>query len=162
MAGRHHWLDGRESEWTPGVGDRQGGLACCDSWGHKELDMTERLNWTELNLKRIQHHQTSSITNAKGTSLDRKHKRKKRSTKTNSKQWMVIGSWTWWLSGKEFVYQCMRCEFDPWVGWSAGGGYGNPLQYSYLGNPMDGSPVGWSPWGHKWIGHDLVTKQQQQ
>jgi len=31
MAGWHHWLDGRESEWTPGVGDRQGGLACCDS-----------------------------------------------------------------------------------------------------------------------------------
>ena len=49
MAGWHHWLDGRESEWTPGVGDEQGGLACCDSWGRKELDSTERLNWTELN-----------------------------------------------------------------------------------------------------------------
>ena len=36
-----------ESEWTPGVG--QGGLACCDSWGHKESDTTEWLNWTELN-----------------------------------------------------------------------------------------------------------------
>ena len=34
---------------TPGVGDGQGGLACCDSWGHKESDTTERLNWTELN-----------------------------------------------------------------------------------------------------------------
>ena len=32
----HHWLDGHEFEWTPGVGDGQGGLACCDSWGHKE------------------------------------------------------------------------------------------------------------------------------
>ena len=50
MAGWHHGLDGRESEWTPGVGDGQGGLACCDSWGRKELDMTERLNWTELRL----------------------------------------------------------------------------------------------------------------
>ena len=49
MAGWHHWLDGRELEWTPGVGDGQGGLACCNSWGHKELEMTERLNWTELN-----------------------------------------------------------------------------------------------------------------
>ena len=48
MAGWHHWLDGCESEWTPGVGDGQGGLACCDSWDRKELDMTERLNWTEL------------------------------------------------------------------------------------------------------------------
>ena len=47
MAGWHHWLDGRESEWTPGVGDGQGGLACCDSWGHKELDTTEQMNWTE-------------------------------------------------------------------------------------------------------------------
>ena len=48
MAGWHHVLDGRESERTPGVGDGQGGLACCDSWGHKESDMTERLNGTEL------------------------------------------------------------------------------------------------------------------
>ena len=45
MAGWHHWLDGRESEWTPGVGDGQGGLVCCDSWGHKESDTTERLIW---------------------------------------------------------------------------------------------------------------------
>ena len=51
MAGWHHWLNGRESEWTPGVGDGQGGLACCDSWGRKESDTTERLNWTELKIK---------------------------------------------------------------------------------------------------------------
>ena len=38
MAGWHHWLDGRESQWTPGVGDGQRGLACCDSWGCKESD----------------------------------------------------------------------------------------------------------------------------
>ena len=48
MAGWHYWLDGCESEWTLGVGDRQGGLVCCNSWGCKESDMTERLNWTEL------------------------------------------------------------------------------------------------------------------
>ena len=48
MAGWRHWLDGRESEWSPGVGDGQGGLVCCDSWGHKESDTTEQLNWTEL------------------------------------------------------------------------------------------------------------------
>ena len=47
MAGWHHWLDGRESEWTLGVDDGQGSLECCNSWGHKELDTTERLNWTE-------------------------------------------------------------------------------------------------------------------
>ena len=48
MAGWHHQLDGHELEWTPGVGDGQGGLACYDSWGRKELDTTERLNETEL------------------------------------------------------------------------------------------------------------------
>ena len=52
MAGWHHWLDGRESEWTLRVGDGQGGLACCDSWGHKESDTTEQLNWTELNVQK--------------------------------------------------------------------------------------------------------------
>ena len=45
MAGWHHWLDGCESQWTLWVGDGQGGLTCCDSWGHKELDTTERLIW---------------------------------------------------------------------------------------------------------------------
>ena len=47
MAGWHHRLDGRESQWTPGVGDGQGGLACCDSWGRKESDTSERLIWSE-------------------------------------------------------------------------------------------------------------------
>ena len=56
------------TQWTwveqpPGDGDEQGGLACCDSWGHKESDTTERLNWTELNwteprqhIKKQRHH----------------------------------------------------------------------------------------------------------
>ena len=49
MFGWHYRLDGHESEWTLGVGDGQGDLVCCDSWGHKESDMTEQLNWPELN-----------------------------------------------------------------------------------------------------------------
>ena len=52
MAGWHHWLHGHEFEWTLGVGDGQGGLACCDSWGRKESDTTEQLNWTELKKER--------------------------------------------------------------------------------------------------------------
>ena len=48
MAGWHHWLDGCESEWILGVGDGQGGLVCCDSWGRKELDATD-LIWSDLN-----------------------------------------------------------------------------------------------------------------
>ena len=47
MAGWHHRLDGHEFGWTPGVGDGQGGLVCYDSWGCKESDTTEWLNWTE-------------------------------------------------------------------------------------------------------------------
>ena len=61
MAECHNLLDERESEWTPGVGDGQGGLVCCDSWGHEESDTTERLNWTEayyiqLNIKLLKHY----------------------------------------------------------------------------------------------------------
>ena len=47
MAGWHYWLNGHEFEQPLGVGDRQGTLACCSPWGHKESDTTERLN--ELN-----------------------------------------------------------------------------------------------------------------
>ena len=50
---RMRWLDGitdsmDEFKWTLGAGDGQGGLVCCDSWGHKQSDMTKQLNWTEL------------------------------------------------------------------------------------------------------------------
>ena len=49
MVGWHHQLNGNGFGCTPGVGDGQGGLACCGSWGCKESDMTKQLNWTELN-----------------------------------------------------------------------------------------------------------------
>ena len=47
IARRHHWLNGYEFGWTPGVGDGQGGLACYNSWGRKKSDTTEWLNWTD-------------------------------------------------------------------------------------------------------------------
>ena len=50
MVGWRHWLNGHGFGWTLGVGDGQGGLVCCGSWGCKELDTTERLNWTEGNI----------------------------------------------------------------------------------------------------------------
>ena len=50
MVGWRHRLDGREFDWTLGVGDGQEGLVCCSSWGHKELDTTELLNWTGLKM----------------------------------------------------------------------------------------------------------------
>ena len=55
MAGWHCWPNGRESQWTPGVGDGQGGLACCDSWDRKELDTTERLIWSDLIMSDVEH-----------------------------------------------------------------------------------------------------------
>ena len=67
MAGSHrvhHRLDGHESEWTLGVGDGQGGLACCDSWGHRvRHDWGTELNWTELGLewKEIQKQYLYSV-----------------------------------------------------------------------------------------------------
>ena len=48
VVGWHHQCNGHGFEWTTGVGDGQGGLECCSPWGRKESDMTERLNWTDL------------------------------------------------------------------------------------------------------------------
>ena len=59
MAGWRHRLDGHEFVWTPVGGNGQGGLACCNSWGHKESDTIERLNWTDiffLPLRVLQEH----------------------------------------------------------------------------------------------------------
>ena len=78
MALWHHWLNGCESEWTLGIGYGQGGLACCDSWGRKELDTTEQLNWTELEhlckiwqkTRVINFHQFNSVTQSCPTPCD--------------------------------------------------------------------------------------------
>ena len=62
MAGWHHRLDGRESEWTLGVGDGQGGLAGSNSWGRKESVTTEWLNWTEhVYRMKVNYHHISRI-----------------------------------------------------------------------------------------------------
>ena len=60
MAGWHHQLNGQEFEWTLWVGDGQGGLVCCDSWGHKESDTTERPNWTILDYRKWDSKNVSS------------------------------------------------------------------------------------------------------
>ena len=120
MDGWHHWLNGRESECTPGAGDGQGGLVCSDSWGRVESDPTAQLNWTELN------------------------------------QYLGLPRC---LSGKESTCQCARCRFDLWVGkipwrkiWE--------LTSVFLPGKShrQRSLVGYSPWGHRRIGHDLMTK----
>ena len=61
MAGWHHWLDGRESVWTPGVGDGQGGLACCDSWGCRVgHDWETELNWLKGFQTPMSHYGSAS------------------------------------------------------------------------------------------------------
>ena len=60
----HHWLDGRQSEWTPGVSDGQGGLACYIH-GVAESDMTEWLNWTELCWKQLYHTKDNQSSNTR-------------------------------------------------------------------------------------------------
>ena len=65
MVGWHRWHDGHGFGWTPGVGDGQGGLACCGSWGRKESDMTEQLNWTELILRYVPSISTLVIVNSR-------------------------------------------------------------------------------------------------
>ena len=55
MVGWHHRLNGHGIGWTAGISDGQGGLACCGSWGHEGLDMTEWLNWNELNVTVLFH-----------------------------------------------------------------------------------------------------------
>ena len=55
MVGWHHRLNGHGFGWTQGVGVGQGGLACCGSWGCKELDTAEQLNWTEYSTVCMYH-----------------------------------------------------------------------------------------------------------
>ena len=66
MVGWHHWFNGHGFGWAPGVGDGQGGLACCGSWGHKESDTTEWLNWTscQVNLEKHVHRNNESLDTA--------------------------------------------------------------------------------------------------
>ena len=57
MVGWHHWLNGHEFEWTPGVGDGQGGLVCCSPWGLKELNTAEWLNGTDFIFRKYYMHE---------------------------------------------------------------------------------------------------------
>ena len=82
-AGWHHQLDGHEFEWTPGVG-----LVCCDSWGPKELDMTEWLNWTELNWWCL---------------------KKKNSWKDKTMQYLLVEQILWGYEFLDFYFQDKHC-----------------------------------------------------
>ena len=79
--------------------------------------------------------------------------------------WVVIKTKTgllWWLCGKESTCQCKRHRFNPWVGTIPWRKKWQPTPLFLSGKSHEQrSLVGYSPWGHKRVGHDLITKQQQ-
>ena len=91
MAGWLHRLNGHEFEWTLGAGDGQGGLACCDSWRHRESDATERLNWTEYGVVRYitDDGWMASLT---------------------QRTWVWVNSGSWWWTGGPGVLQSMGSQ----------------------------------------------------
>ena len=157
MAGWHHWLNGRESEWTPGVGDGQGGLACCSSWGRKESDMTEQLNWTECFIRVSLIKSSSHLIIIAWLVVSLFHldyeflKGRHRNILFISPVSRIGASW--WLSSKESTCQCRRHKFDPWVG-------NIPWRRKWQLTPvfLPGESQGqrnlasYSPWSHKKLG----------
>ena len=120
MAGWHHWLDGHESEWIPGVGDGQGGLACCDSWGCKESDTTEQLNWTELKVTYL-------------TTVGPLFKLKQSESKNCAVNWCIPDS----SVGKKSTCNAGDPGWISGLGRSPEEGKSYLLQYSCLENPRD-------------------------
>ena len=85
MVGWYHRLNRHAFGWTPGVGDGQGGLVCCGSWGLKESDMTEWLNWTELMADSFWYMaETNTILQSNYPPIKNKSKKNKRKRKVYS------------------------------------------------------------------------------
>ena len=161
MAGWHHWLDGRESGWTPGVGDGQGGLACCDLWVLKESDTTERLIWSDL----ILAHQRSRTTLGQKLlenillmtlQLRAVFRPFQEIHRVLLCGWLWGGGWRGNLGfprssvGEDSTFSVGDPASIPGSGGSQGGRHGDPLKYSCLENPHgERSPAGYSPRGHK-------------
>ena len=135
MVGWHHQLNGHEFEQTLGVGDGQGGLACCSPWGLKESDMTEQLSWTET------HSQSSALNHY---SLIQEF-----ISKTKEKillRTKVPGG----SDGKRICLQYGRPRFDHWVCKIPWGREWQPTPV-FLPGESHGqrSLAGCNPWGHK-------------
>ena len=164
MAGWHHGLDGRESEWTQGVGDGQGGLACCNSWGRKESGTTERLNWTDILCSQRWRSSIQSAKTRPGADCGLDHelliakftlKLKKVEKSTRPFRYtttrpirrlrVCVPSWSASFLGfpggsevKASASNAGDTSSIPGLRRSPGEGNGNPLHYSCLENPMDG------------------------
>ena len=188
MPGWHHQFNGYEFGWAPAVCVGQGGLAYWSSWGRKESDTTERLNWTELNLLLM-----LKTLKAGREGDDRGWDGWIASPAQWTWVWASSGSWwwtgkpgalqsmgsqrgrhgwatplnsgppgiPWWYSGEESICQSWRHKrrgCDPWPGRSPRVGNSNPLQCSCLGNPMDRGVWGPQPTGSQRVGHNWTTE----
>ena len=109
MVGWYHWLNGHGFGWTVGVGDGQGVLVCCGSWGHKESDMTERLNWTDAKNWLV----------GKDPDAGKDWRQEEKGMTEDEIVGMASPSWwTWvwassgncWWTGKPGVLQSMGCQ----------------------------------------------------
>ena len=111
MVGWYHRVNGDEFEPAPGGGERQGRLCvCCSPWGHKESDMTERLNWITFNTF---WNCLLLVHGAYFRGLLAHVCRRKKAHKIYVKANLGL---PWWLSGKESTWQRRRHWFDPWSG----------------------------------------------
>ena len=141
------------------IGDGQGGLACCDSWGRKESDTTEQLNWTELNWCFYQSFPLSLKDAWSSFKRPDSHL-----ADAPFISWASFHSFISWLIGKESACNAGDSSLIPGSGRSPGGGHGNPLQYSCLENPMDRGA--WRAKVHRVAQNrtavTAVTKQQRQ
>ena len=118
MVGWHHWPNGHAFGWTPGIGDGQGGLECCSSWGRKESDITEQLNWTEY-LILVKRHPRWLSSQESGCLQCRRHRRPEfnpwigripveEEMATHSSEASLIAQLV------RICLQCGRPGFDPW------------------------------------------------
>ena len=132
-----HWLNAHEFGWTPGVGDGQGGLACWDSWGRKESDTTEWLNWTELSEQPYSLSKTvTNFLHLCGSSDPSWHLVEENRNSLDSNLCQVKG-----FPEDSMVRNLAANGRDVGLGSRSGRftgeGNGNPLQYSCLENSMD-------------------------
>ena len=111
MVGWHHRLNRHEFEQAPGVGDGQGSLACCNPWGHKVSDMTERLNW-DMNIilmfENFKNHKFFQSIKNKHWPLKISNPSHPSNFKNESKNWMSVwtGDSKLFMGKKQFAKHC--------------------------------------------------------
>ena len=161
MAGWHYQLNGHGFGWALGVGDGQGGLECCSSWGCKESHTTEWLNWTECMERRGERTFSYKDNGWEFSIIDEGHESSNlgsmaMATHSSTLAWQI--PWTeepgrlqpmgWLGVGHDWVTSLSLFTFTHWRG------NGNPLQCSCLENPRDRRAWWAAVYGSHRVGHD--------